>query len=64
MSELLPVFLSRKQAAQLTGVHLMTLIKWENEGFFPIPVKVGKGSVRYRTSEVEAWIDACKPKGE
>jgi len=49
--------LTRPQAAELLGVKVQTLAAWAVDGRYGLPfVKVGR-SVRYRRSEIEAFIE-------
>ncbi len=43
-------------AAEL-GMHPMTLARWRCDGEGPAFVKIGS-AVRYRRSDVDAWLDA------
>ena len=52
---------SRSTAAYL-GVHPMTLSKWRAEHEGPTHLKIGK-AVRYRLSDLVAWLETCARKG-
>lgn len=41
-----------------TGLGRSTIYRKISEGTFPAPVKVGKAAVRWRESELSAWIAA------
>jgi excisionase family DNA binding protein len=43
--------------AEYLGVPVKTLYRWRNTGYGPVGCRVGR-YVRYRSSDVEAWIDA------
>ena len=45
------------QAADIIGVHYLTLQNWRSTGKSPRYVKVGR-NVRYRLSELKAWLEA------
>lgn len=48
------------QAAGLCGVSPRTLWGWARDGIAPPPVKIGKGTVRYRRPAYIDWIkDGC-----
>lgn len=64
MSNIEPLFYTRKQVTQLTGIPHSTLCFWADNGRFPEPITMGGKLVRYRRDEVHAWIDALKPKGK
>ena len=50
--------LTRKEAAEYLGVKVQTLAAWAVTGRYGLPVvKVGR-SVRYRRSDLEAWLSA------
>jgi excisionase family DNA binding protein len=53
------IWISSKQAAQLLGIHPVTLCRWRSEEVEGQPKyhKVGK-KVRYRRSVIEAWIES------
>lgn len=53
MSELL----NGKKLSEMLGVPEGTLTDWRYKGTGPKFVKIGK-HVRYRVSDVEAWLDA------
>jgi excisionase family DNA binding protein len=42
--------------ADYLGVPVKTLYRWRNTGYGPVGCRVGR-YVRYRSSDVEAWID-------
>ena len=46
-----------KQAADILGVNYLTLQNWRSTGKSPRYVKVGR-NVRYRISELKAWLEA------
>ena len=60
--------LTSRQVAQLLGIGERTLWRWSRSGICPAPVKIGKGrraAVRYRRSDLDAWIEAgCPPIGQ
>ncbi len=59
--------LTTSEAAQMLNVGQRTLARWSSAGWAPKPVKIvpgRRGTVRYRRSELLAWIgDGCKPVG-
>jgi prophage regulatory protein len=55
--------LRRKEVEELTGLSRSGLYRLMEEGRFPRPLKVGRASVRWRLSEVRAWMDGC-PRAE
>jgi excisionase family DNA binding protein len=50
--------LTRDQAAEFLGVRAQTLAVWSTTGRYSLPlVRVGR-SVRYRTSDLVAWLES------
>jgi prophage regulatory protein len=35
----------------------MTLMRWVKSGDFPQPIRIGKNSIAWRESDVEAWLE-------
>lgn len=56
-SEQLDRLLSLRETAEYLGVTEHTIYQWRYQGTGPTGLKVG-GRVRYRLSEIEAWLDA------
>ena len=57
--------LTTKQAAQLCGLGERTLWRYSRSGIAPRPIKLGhgrQGAVRFRKSELVAWIEAGCPR--
>jgi excisionase family DNA binding protein len=52
-------FMDRKQVAQLFGVSLPTILRWQRAGKLK-PVRLGGGTVRYQKSDLQAFIDLAK----
>ena len=48
-------FLRDTEAAVRYGVSRPTIWRWTRNGKFPKPVKLGAGSTRWRSSDLEAW---------
>lgn len=47
--------LSTQELAEYLGVPLNTLYQWRTKGYGPAGRRIGK-HIRYRESDVEAWI--------
>jgi prophage regulatory protein len=47
-----------KEVLKITGVTRTTIWRWEEQGKFPARVNLGVGSVGWRLSEIEAWINS------
>jgi excisionase family DNA binding protein len=63
----LPALISEKEAAELVGIKPRTWRRMSRSGVAPAPVKLGKGErpmIRFRRSELEAWIEAGCPMVE
>ncbi len=50
--------LRRPEVEQIVGAGTSTLYKMIREGNFPKPVKITTAAVRWRLSEINAWIEA------
>jgi len=48
-------FFTRKQIAELFQIAIPTVLRWEKAGKLKA-LRLGSGSVRYRVSDVEAFI--------
>jgi excisionase family DNA binding protein len=58
---IVPELLTTAQAARLLGIGERTLWRHSRSGAAPAPVTIG-GTVRYRRSELLAWIDDGCPR--
>lgn len=57
-----PLLLDANEAARLLSISSRTLWKLASAGRVPEPVRLGR-SVRWRPSELQAWVDAgCPPQ--
>ena len=52
---MLEELLSPQDLADICGVPLATVYRWNHYGEGPIPLRVGR-HVRYRPSDVDAWL--------
>ncbi len=43
----------------LTGLSRSSIYRKMRDGSFPEPLKIGMRAVRWRKSEIEAWLAAC-----
>ena len=50
--------LTRTEVERLVGLRHTAIYKLMREGKFPEPLRIGTKAVRWRLSEVEAWVDA------
>lgn len=53
-----PTMLSLRECAARLCVSPQTLYQWRHRGEGPIGYRFGKGRVRYRPADVEAWIES------
>lgn len=54
--------LTRQEVEAMVGVKRSAIYRWMAQGTFPMPLKLGTSSVRWRQSEIEAWIGALPVK--
>jgi prophage regulatory protein len=47
---------TRQQVEKLIQVSRATIYRWTKEGNFPKPVKLGANMMRWKTSDIEAWL--------
>lgn len=55
--------LTRAAVAERIGVAVRTIERWTRSGVGPEPIKLGPRTVRYRASDVEAWMTQCGSEG-
>jgi len=55
-----PLLLTADQSAKLVGLGRSTFYRLHSSGHVPLPVRLG-GAVRWRMTELEAWVDAGCP---
>ena len=54
-----------REVERRTGLSHATIYRKIGDGSFPAPVKVGAHAVRWRESDIRAWIDSCpRAQGE
>ena len=56
-----PLLVCAKDAAALIGVSLRTFRAMDAAGRIPAPVRLSPGCVRWRLSELRAWVAADSP---
>ena len=47
---------TRQQVETLFQVSSATIYRWTKEGKFPQPIHLGANMVRWKASDIEAWI--------
>ena len=50
--------LRRRQVEELTGLSRSTVYKMMQNGEFPRPVRIGPAAVRWRASDITAWMES------
>jgi len=46
----------RQQVEKLIQVSRPTLYRWIKQGKFPKPIRLGANMVRWKASDIEAWL--------
>lgn len=52
------VLLTRREVERRTGLSRSTLYRKMRDGTFPVPLKVSDRAVRWRESEIRAYVDS------
>lgn len=47
-----------KEVEAKTGIGRSSVYKYMSEGRFPLPLQLGPGTVRWKQSEIDEWIDS------
>ena len=50
--------LRRRQVEEITGLSRSSIYRLMQDGEFPRPVKVGPAAVRWRASNITAWLES------
>ena len=50
--------LTRAEVERLVGLRRSAIYSLMRAGKFPVPLRISGNAVRWRLSEIEAWIDA------
>ncbi len=53
--------LRRKEVEKLSGLSRASLYRHIQSGKFPAPVAIGTGSVRWKNSDIQAWLQSLTP---
>ena len=51
-------FLRRREVEEITGLSRSTIYRMVKTGQFPQPVRVGRKAVRWRLSDIIAWMES------
>ena len=54
-----PVLLNRSQVLDRIGMKPTQLYKNMKDGLFPRPIRIGKRAVRWRETDLIAWLERC-----
>ena len=52
------VLLTRREVERRTGLSRSTLYRKMSEGTFPVPLKVSDRAVRWRDSDIRAYVES------
>ncbi len=52
------VLLTRREVERRTGLSRSTLYRKMRDGTFPVPLKVSERAVRWRESDIRAYVDS------
>ena len=50
--------LRRREVEEITGLSRSSIYRLMQDGQFPRPVKVGSAAVRWRASDITAWLES------
>ena len=50
--------LRRQQVEEIAGIKRSSIYRLMDDGEFPRPVKVGPAAVRWKASDITAWLDS------
>ena len=50
--------LRRRQVEEITGLSPSSIYRLMKSGEFPRPVRVGRTAVRWRESDITAWVES------
>ena len=53
--------LRRREVEELVGLSRASIYRWMRNGEFPLPVRTGSMSVRWKESDITAWIQSRPP---
>ncbi len=50
--------LRRRQVEEITGMSRSSIYRLMQDGEFPRPVRIGPAAVRWRASDITAWLES------
>ena len=50
--------LRRRQVEEITGMSRSSIYKMMQDGEFPRPVRIGPAAVRWKASDITAWVES------
>lgn len=53
--------LRRRQVEEITGLSRSSIYRLMRKGEFPSPVRVGPSAVRWKASDISAWLESRPP---
>lgn len=53
-----PLLLRQRDVCRLLQVSRSTLFRWERAGAFPSRLKIGPGTVAWRSVDIDDWVKA------
>jgi prophage regulatory protein len=56
--ELYESYKTRQELEKLFKVSRATIYRWVNNGHFPKPIHLGANMVRWKASDIDAWVIA------
>ena len=52
------MLMTRQDVEKMLSLGRSTIYRGMKEGWFPLPIRIGPRAVRWKRSEVEAWLEA------
>ena len=53
----------RPELLRITGLSAATIYRKISQGWFPRPVQLGKNSIGWKASSIQAWLDSLEEAG-
>ena len=58
------ILLKLPQVEKIVGFKHSTIYKQVSAGLFPAPLRIGGRAVRWRSGDIQKWIDSLSTSGE